>query len=323
MSSENAIKLALNKLGCTQKELAAKLSVSPAQVSKWKGGEYMSLDMEEKLGSLAGIGKRDPDLIVWTGGIEQADKWKKLICYLADSAIEEAETGYNTYTLIDEEDQRDLLCRQIMYIFRQVGIEIPQEFPSDLDFDYELDWEENPEKFENLYSENSFSKLISKSFNALNDVYGFYAAYIEEILDDWDLGLMDTPACNIEPCLLELAFCKIAQESPSNPNFKSFKHETLSNYEEWIEIVKNKAFANRIPLKAELMNMVNEGHGVLGHEAEAESLGFNAGRLHPDVYMDEILKSHRLIHQVLPVICKKLGITEEELQIDSSEFSLK
>ena len=130
-------------------------------------------------------------------------------------------------------------------------------------------------------------------------------------------------ACEIEYSLLDLAFCKIDDEMLSSPKFFSFKRETLKNYEEWIEIIKNKAFAKRTPLKAELMDIVNEGHGVLGHEAEAESLGFNAGKLHPDVYMDEILKSHRLIHQILPVICKKLGVTEEELQIDLSEFSLK
>lgn len=322
MSSKNAIKLALEKLGCTQKKLAQKLDVSPAQISKWKTGEYMSHDMEVKLAKFSDIGDRNPDVVAWTGGTKQADKWKKLVCCIADSAMEEAETGFNTHTLIDEEGQRDLLCWQVLNIFNKIGIEIPQEFPSDIDFDYESCCEENEDKFENLYRENPYSKLISKSFNALNDVYGFYAAYIRSILDDWDIGLQDTPACNIEPCLLQLAFCKVDAESTIGPKFNSFKHETLNDYQEWIEIVKNKAFASSIPLKAELMHMVYEGHGLLGHEAETESLGFNARRLHPDIYMDEILKSNRLIHHVLPIICKKLGITEEELQIDPSEFSL-
>jgi len=38
--------------------------------------------------------------------------------------------------------------------------------------------------------------------------------------------------------------------------------------------------------------------------------------------MDEILRSHRIIHQVLPVICKKLGITEKELTLDENELRL-
>jgi ribosome-binding protein aMBF1 (putative translation factor) len=42
----DAIELALGTLGCSQKELALKLKVSPTQISKWKNGEYMSSEME-------------------------------------------------------------------------------------------------------------------------------------------------------------------------------------------------------------------------------------------------------------------------------------
>ena len=59
----------------------------------------------------------------------------------------------------------------------------------------------------------------------------------------------------------------------------------------------------------------------MSHEAEAESLGFNAGRIHPDIYMNELLVGMRVIHQVLPAILKKLGI-EEEFKLDDSELSL-
>ncbi|MCU6496396.1 hypothetical protein LPN04_01160 [Rugamonas sp. A1-17] len=64
------------------------------------------------------------------------------------------------------------------------------------------------------------------------------------------------------------------------------------------------------------MNLVRSSHGELGHEAEAESLGFNSSRIHPDIYMNEPLVGMRVIHQVLPVIMKKLGI-DEEFELDS------
>ncbi|MDR2209543.1 MAG: hypothetical protein LBE22_11295, partial [Azoarcus sp.] len=75
------------------------------------------------------------------------------------------------------------------------------------------------------------------------------------------------------------------------------------------------------PLGAELLNMVYDSPEELGLEAERESLGFNQGRLHPDIYMDELLTGMRVIHQVLPAILKKLGI-EDEFQLDSSELRL-
>ena len=75
-------------------------------------------------------------------------------------------------------------------------------------------------------------------------------------------------------------------------------------------------------MRTELLNMVYASHEAIGHEAEAESLGFNAARLRPDIYMNELLVGMRAIHQVLPAILKKLGI-EEAFQLDTSEFHVQ
>jgi hypothetical protein len=71
------------------------------------------------------------------------------------------------------------------------------------------------------------------------------------------------------------------------------------------------------------MDMVNHDHDSLGQTAEAEAFGFNAARLHPDIYMNELLQGMRIIHQVLPAIMKKLGMDEKDFALDRSELYIK
>ena len=85
--------------------------------------------------------------------------------------------------------------------------------------------------------------------------------------------------------------------------------------------VKAAALRFGVPVRAELLDLVRKGHDALGFNAEAESLGVNESRIHPDIYMNELLVGMRALHQVLPVIVKKLGITPEELNFDLSELS--
>lgn len=132
---------------------------------------------------------------------------------------------------------------------------------------------------------------------------------------------METPAENIEPGLVDLAATKVDVDKDFAPHFGRFRANVRTDYEKWIGVVKDRAFQAGIPLRAELMNLVYDSSDELSHKAEAESLGFNTGRIHPDIYMNELLVGMRVIHQVLPAILKKLGI-EEEFKLDPSELSL-
>ncbi|MDR2213363.1 MAG: helix-turn-helix domain-containing protein [Pseudomonadales bacterium] len=319
MHTEALVQLALDILSCSQKELADRLKVSPTQISKWKKGEHMSHDMETKLRKLANIGDRDPQFVVWAGSIDDADKWDKLIHYLASQAMEDAETGYDTDPLRDE---IGLLSWQTFHTMTQMGVAIPKGFPKELDIDYDHDSDESDiESAWELIEGNPHAWLIFEMFKSLNDVYGFYAAYVNELVFDDELDLMNTPACNIEACLLELAASKL-EEPRIATRFREFKRHTNKDYEEWLGIVKDRAFRAGVPLRAELLELVHESAGALGHSAEAESQGINAARLHPDVYMNELLCGMRVIHQVLPAILKKLGI-DEEFKLNESELWIR
>lgn len=315
MVTEALVQLALNQLSCSQKELAVRLGVSPTQISKWKKGEYMSSEMEERFRAITKIGDKHPEFVLWAGSLENATKWETLIHFLAELVREAEETGFSTYPLYDEEG---LLCWHTFHTLRQMGVELPLKFPEELDIDYDADLED---EF-SLLHDNPYSSAIYKIYHSLNDVYGFYQAYIDGLMDDDRLELFNTPAVNIEPCLLELAACKIEVDAHFAPNFNEFKHRFRRDYEEWLNIVKDQAFRAGIPLRAELLKMVHRSHEELDHEAEAESLGFNSSRLHPDIYMNELLCGMRTIHQALPAIMKKLGIYEE-FKLDTSEFHIE
>jgi transcriptional regulator with XRE-family HTH domain len=313
----DAIELALSTLGCSQKELALKLKVSPTQISKWKKGEYMSSEMEDRLKELTKIGDHQPAVVLWAGSLKNAEKWEELFHRLAEVADDGSETGYDTYPLRDE---MGLLSWSTIRTLTDMGVAPPKTFPKELDFK-ESDEDDGDEEWDPIY-ENPYSALVLKIYKSLTDVYGFYIAYVDELISDND-ELLNTDADNIEPCLMELAASKVEGiDEKFAPKFGEFKYKVRKEYTEWLTLVKDKSFRAGAPIRAELMDMVNDDHDSLGHTAEAEALGFNAARLHPDIYMNELLTGMRALHQVLPAIMKKLGMDEKDFTLDRSQLYL-
>src|SRR6266852_5055807 len=171
----DAIELALNTLGCSQKDLALQLNVSPTQISKWKN----------------------------------------LFRELAEIADESGETGYDTYPLKDE---MDLLSWSTIRVLSDMGVAPPTNFPKELiDEEGDVDWE--------LVDENPYTNLVYKIYKSLTDVYGFYIAYVDELISDND-ELLNTDADNIEPCLIELAASKVEGiDEKFAPKFGEFRYK--------------------------------------------------------------------------------------------------
>lgn len=322
MRAEALVQLALNALSCSQKELASRLGVSPTQISKWKKGEHMSFEMEEKIREISDIGDANPEFVLWAGSLDEAQKWERLIRYLADIADFQAETGYNTYPLQDEEGN---LCWSTFHTLKEMGVALPPQFPEELNFDYEEVCDRSDSdatRVSDLLEQNPYSALILDIFLSLNNVYGFYTAYVSEFFQDEELDLQSTVAADLEYCLMELAASKVKVDKNLASNFKEFKYRVTKDFDEWLNLIKEKAYRAGLPLRAELLSMVHATSDELGHEAEAESLGFNSSRIHPDIYMNELLCGMRVIHQVLPAIMKKLGL-DKEFELDESELRAK
>ncbi|WP_122847922.1 helix-turn-helix domain-containing protein [Pseudomonas viridiflava] len=322
MSSEALVQLALEALGCTQKDLAFHLGVSATQISKWKKGEHLSLEMEKRLRELSKIGNHDPDFVVWSGSRENASKWETVIRSIAEVAQSAEETGYTTDPLIEPDS---FLCWTTFNVLKQMGVDIPKVFPPELNLDKLNDegcddFDEGHDSFIDAISGNNVSSLIYDIFRSFTDVYSFYAAYVADLANE-DFDVFDSSIDSVESNLMSLAASKLNVSLEDAPNFKDFKYSVEKDYKKWLGLIKDKAFRAGIPLRSELLSLVYSSHDGLGHNAEAESLGFNASRLHPDVYMNELLEGMRIIHQVLPVIMKKLGI-EDEFQLDTAALRI-
>ena len=130
-----------------------------------------------------------------------------------------AETGYDTYPLRDD---GGLLCWHTFHTLRAMGVELPKRFPEELDIDYDraADEADSDRFWDLLLCRNPYSALIFELYEALNNVYGFYAAYVAPLMNEDRLELDGTAAENIEPGLMNLAGCKIAiREGSAARNF--------------------------------------------------------------------------------------------------------
>lgn len=306
-NSSELILVALKLFKCNQKTLAEKLDVSPTQITKWKSGEYMSIEMREKLEGMLDLKDIPPNMVLMSGSVENATEWMSLIYCLASLADESSESGYHTIPLIDA-GELELLGWSTFYTLNKMGVTLPNSFPNELRNMSEI-YDDDGEEAMYLITTNPYSSLIYNIYLKLNDVYGFYAAYINELMYNEELDLFDTAACNIESGLLDLAASKLDEEDTElATNFRSFRYKTNKEFEEWLMLIKLTAIQYNVPLRAEMLDMVYKSADALGHHAERESLGFNKDQLHPDIYMNELLVGMRTIHLVLPLILEKLDI---------------
>ncbi len=319
------VELSLTTLNCNQTQLARKLSVSNSQVSKWKAGEYISYEMTQNFRKILNIEEpRDPEVILWAGSLENEEKWTQLIKRLAEEA-EYEEIGYETYHLTDG---KDLLPCLLVNVLTRMGVVPPNAYPTELEFDATHDSDLSEEELEEQSADieakveaNPYSRTIRDILSAIVPLWAFYEAYILEHLDhDFDEeteDLLDIKS-ELQDCMIDLAAAKIQEVDVTfAPKIGPFRKDVISRFTMLVNKVKEHAFKEGKPLRAELMDFVRGDVDSLVDDVEVEP-EVNSESLHPDIYMNELLIGMRLIQQVLPKVVEALKINVE---LDWSRFT--
>lgn len=323
MNSKSLITLAMDTLACNQSKLADLLSVSKAQVSKWKSGESISREMEIKILDLIGLDKAtSPELVQLTGSKEQADKWCQLISYLTQHTLNTIAPDIHPAPL-DMGLGVASFTFEVLSNLKKAGIQIPNVFPKELDLvglttetDAIIEDESVCDDIKQAIAKNEIASTIIEAFTSLCDVYEFYELNIQETiytlenLTDYQLP---SEIEDIEDYLFEVALAKTDIDSLKSPSFNSYKTGALHQLSMRLWSLKKAAYKHRVPLQVEVMHLVHTPINELGRSVETSGVHVLTGAVHPDTYMNEILIGMRKLQIALPIICEKLGIPESDL----------
>lgn len=134
-----------------QIDIANKLGVSRAQISKWKAGEYIPSDREEELIEIAGLFSHNPEWAIWAKTEENAQDWMNYIIHMC----ERVDLHFN-----DILDEPELYIPMIIIRLVDLGVSFP-EAPSIEDMTKDWEGDEDDEEYE-VYNYTDFDNLISE-----------------------------------------------------------------------------------------------------------------------------------------------------------------
>lgn len=317
MNSITIIQHALKTLNCSQKELAERLGVSAAQVSKWKKGEAISAGNREKLDLLLGL---ENDMLSATslglfGSKDVAMKWLRVLKELRETSIDGSETQWNSVEF-DEDCSFFSFVDELLSKLAEIGYPIPQYFPTNLELPdgveshIDLDEEEAPRYHEVLFN-NTFVSDLSTLFEDFLNVEAYCLAFVEQYDCEDDLY---EAAQKLTFSLPSLVIAKSVGLFKGNSDFERFRAETIRRVNGEIINFKEILFKRGHPIQHDIGILTKASAESLGRLAEGEAFRswFNPEG-HPDYFLNAMHQRLKVINSVLDLVRVKLGITDEEV----------
>lgn len=116
----NVIKYITVNTDLRQKDLAEKLGVSRAQISKWKAGDSIPLDREDELRKLAGLFGDNAEWAVFAKTEKNSQAWFDYMQWMSEVS------DYRSSTI---QDMPNVLVPEILLTFAKVGVPLPDNAP--------------------------------------------------------------------------------------------------------------------------------------------------------------------------------------------------
>lgn len=253
-------------------------------------------------------------------GKDNLIKWFELLDFIKDETCNEDCDYCNVNERLDEEPllvYADLICA-----LDHAGVKFPEVFPKELDFNYEEndnpDDKEEPDIYSNeIIEENVFGRLFYQFFTVYGQYNSFKVEFMDPILDDTegkDEEWEDFYGKYLEfdEYLIELSLIYlIKDEKKFAPKLYKLKERVFHNIKENIYQLKRFAYEHKIPLEAELIDLLNREPGYLDNLAEGHGM-INKYYGPMDYYVKLLIEKVGYLEDLVEGLNKKLDKLSKE-----------
>ncbi|KEI72158.1 helix-turn-helix domain-containing protein [Endozoicomonas elysicola] len=235
----NLIEYVLKNNKINQKELAEKLDVSRAQISKWKSGDSIPHDREQELIKLAGLFGFDPEWAAFVKTEDNGNDWLEYIRFMNDCSL-----GRSKAWQFDESPE--IYFPSVLLMLAKFSCSIPDKAPC-----------ANELKNED-YEYTKFDELIIdflESYGPLSEWCSLYLAFDNDELFEFQGEL--------EACAVDLALSYVKEEllHENGLNISTLEQHFLSSKKyirKTLSLMCRKMNKLKVPFERDYFEYINE-----------------------------------------------------------------
>jgi transcriptional regulator with XRE-family HTH domain len=295
-SKNNIIDVITAKIGLKQLEIAEKIGVSRAQVSKWRSGEDIPPNRRKALNEMAGLFGDDVEWSLLTKTPENAENWIKYFSEYHDSYLDVDPCS-------NLSDSPEIWVPSMLTLFDKIGIKIPETAPdTDSEDTEDTEGTEDTQDFETLVRE------YLESYAALINYYNANICMLSDIDDD-----ILEDSFEIESCILDFAITHVDKDNLDKlgadySKVTSTAAEARDNISRIIRKIVSIMVSKNIPIMTDYFDLINKQPYDLDDEQMFSSIGDNTINSMLPLYERTVLEQNKLLVQLLTELHIKIDM---------------